>query len=709
MKAVLLTFALFLIQCSSLRNQFSQNPPHRETASNKMVLDKSGYLYDPKDTSCDGYPRVMVETMPGTCLGLVLPRDRALDAESQKGFVKPRTIVQISRSSQFLVVDMGGWAPKNGRLFLLKPSAKGPYEIKLLKQGLDLPHGLALGPDGFYYLGEKTQISKFHFNNGQVTDWKLVIGNLVRKEGYMHPLSQFVFDPRNGDLYINSGSPSDHCVVQGAGQYKSCPEEFAQGNGAIYRIPWEHLKNIPSGGLRYYEVAATGLRNSMAMAISGAGYLIQGENSRDFPEAEEPYEELNVIDLDRGRGFHYGWPYCYNAHATSPEWLFPENKNLPIHKQFKKPVDCSQKNPASPGDYQAPWTLMPPHVAPLHAAYYQGKLFEDLFGGKLLMTWHGYQASGHRLVAYNVDEKGLPLLKAADTSAVYAFSQSRGCPKKKAFQPHGGMDRFAPYTEVISQWNEVKNVRPKGAPVAFTEAEDGSLWIVEDRENRTILRLSRSAGARYQEPCDKNAANEPDPQVALLAWRAAIRADVNLDQGYRRIQSELIQKYCTGCHGNLQVTDIASDRFSNLDFLIKHEWIVPRNLERSKLYGAIARVEGYTPMPPLDKPQFFGTPEGEKLNQLVSQWLKTLPTDVDQTYTRVTISEKRNIRLQPGTKEKTCGQLVVGDVVSIDPRPSTVVSKDGYKWNKVYLVPGHSRLFKDACPGVEEGVYYIAR
>jgi len=706
MRFWLLAFVFTLIQCSSTQHKSSSL---RETASSKMILDKSGYAYDPNDKSCDGYPRVQVETMPGTCLGMVLPRDRALDAASQKGFIKPRTIVQIPNTSQFLVVDMGGWAPKNGRLFLLQPSSKGPYEIKLLKFGLENPHGLALGPDGYFYVGEKNQISKFHFTNGQVTDWQLVIGNLARKEGYMHPLSQFVFDPRNGDLYINSGSPSDHCVVQGTGNYKTCPEEQAQGNGAIYRIPAAKLKNIPPGGVKFYEVAAMGLRNSIAMAISQGSYLVQGENSRDFPEAEEPYEEMNVIELDNGRGYHYGWPYCYDFHATSPEWLFPENKNLQITKQFTKPVDCQQRNPKEAGEYQAPWALMPPHVAPLHAAYYNGKLFENQFGGKLLMTWHGYQASGHRLVAYSVDAKGLPITKPADARSTYDFNQKAGCPTKKLFQPHGGMDRHASYTEIISKWNEVKNIRPKGSPVAFTEAQDGSLWIVEDRENRTILRLAKTETANYQESCDKSSINVPDPQVTLLAWRSAIRANPILEEGYRQVNSELIQKYCVGCHGNLQSIDIAEDRFSTLDFLVKNEWIHPKNLASSKLYGAITRSEGLTPMPPLDKPQFYGTPEGERLNKIVTQWINALPADVEQSYARFTISEKRNVRQQPSISAKACGQLLVGDVVSMDPRPSSIVTSDGYKWSRVYLVPGHSRIFKGVCPNAEDGVYYIAK
>ncbi|UYL10154.1 L-sorbosone dehydrogenase [Bdellovibrio sp. SKB1291214] len=705
MRVLFLAVVVTLVQCTSVKNNDSAT---RSAASTKMILDKSGYLYDPTDRSCDGFPRLMVETMPGTCLGMVLPRDRALDPATQKGFIKPRTILQLPGAFQFLVVDMGGWSPKNGRLFLLKAGASGTYELSLIKAGLDNPHGLRMGPDGFIYIGEKNQISKFHFVNGKIADWRLVFGNMPRKEGYMHPLSQFTFDPRNGDLYINSGSPSDHCIVEGTGEYKYCSEDQAQGNGAIYRIPAQKLKNMGPEGVEVFEYAAAGLRNSMAMVVSSAGYLVQGENSRDFPELEEPYEEMNVIDLNDGRIAHFGWPYCYDFHATSPEWEFPENKNLPIHKQFRKPVDCSVKEGRRMGEYQAPYILMPPHVAPLHMDYYRGSMFSDILGGKLLVTWHGYQPSGQRLVAYNVDEKGLPVLDSSAANARYQFNQPGTCPVSKPFQPRGGMDRHATYTEVISKWNEVKGIRPKGAPVGFTEASDGSIWIVEDRENRTIVRLARTQNANYREACDRSAASF-DPQVQMLAWRSAVKSNPELDKGYQVIQSQLIQKYCTGCHGNLQVDDIAKDRFSNLDFLVKNGWIVPQDLEHSKAYGAIARLEGYTPMPPLDKPQFFGTPEGQQLNLLLSKWLNALPKDIDLSYAKYTAKDKRNIRLQPTTTAKACGQLNPGDIVYVDPRLSKVVSQDGYKWSRVYMVPAHSRLFKGACPAPEDGVYYIAQ
>ena len=219
LKIVLICVSVLLIQCQSTLVRNNGRFSLRTVANSKMVLDSSGYLYDPMDRSCDGYPRLSVQTMPGTCLGMVLPRDRANDPATDRSFIKPRTILQIPNTPNFLVVDMGGWQPNNGRLFLLTPENSGQYTLKLLKFGLNNPHGLALGPDGAFYVGEKTQVSRFRLQQNQITHWQLVIGDFARKEGYMHPLSQFVFDPRNGDLFINAGSASDHCFASGAGAY----------------------------------------------------------------------------------------------------------------------------------------------------------------------------------------------------------------------------------------------------------------------------------------------------------------------------------------------------------------------------------------------------------------------------------------------------------------------------------------------------------
>src|SRR6185312_5138833 len=122
-----------------------------------------------------------------------------------------------------------------------------------------------------------------------------------------------------------------------------------------------------------------------------------------------------------------------------------------------------------------------PHAAPLQMQYYTGDSMKDLLGGKLLVGWHGYQPTGHRIVAYNVDNVGRPLLKKPDADAYFYMDQKGGCPQKHAFSPRGGLDRYAPYTEVISGWDQQKGVRPRGNPTGFIVARDGSLMIVEDK------------------------------------------------------------------------------------------------------------------------------------------------------------------------------------------------------------------------------------
>jgi glucose/arabinose dehydrogenase len=707
---LLVALSLTLIQCQSSSHQ---NDAIRGLASSRLTLDKGGYAYDPNDRSCDGFPRLMVETMPGTCLGLVIGRDRANDAAADKSFIKPRTIVQIPGSREFMVADMGGWNPGNGRLFLLKPGASGNYELKLLKFPLNSPHGLQLGPDGFFYLGEKDKISRFHYQAGAaqpLTDWQLVIGGLKSFEGHMHPLAQFAFDPRSMDLFINSGAPSDHCTVEGQGDYKTCTDDQARGMGAILRIPGNRLQNVPKGGISFYEIAASGLRNSIAMAVHPSGTLVQGENSRDFPELDEPYEEINVVELEH-RGFHYGWPYCYDFHATSPEWLFKDVKtakaaNADFLKQFKKPVDCELKNPQVPGEYQAPWALMPPHVAPLQMTYYTGPMFQDLFGGQLLVGWHGYQPTGSRIVAYPVDDRGRPRTETLTDQATYKMDRTAACPVVRKFQPNNGVDRIAPYREVISGWGEVKGQRPKGAPVGFTVADDGSIWIVEDRDVRSVVRLAKTSSANFRDNCEQTQAQAVDPNVNLLVWRNIVSSNESIRQGYEGVRDNLIQKNCLGCHGNMIADDIGKDAYSQLDFIGKNGWFNPGRSAESKIYGAISHGESYTPMPPQDKPQFYGTAAGTELIKSVGKWIDSLPTDSDSRVARTITTSARNIRNTPnGT---VCGQFQANDAVYVDPRPAMLQTASGFVWARVYMLPKHIRLAPGKCAQPIDGSFWVA-
>ena len=181
-------------------------------------------------------------------------------------------------------------------------------------------------------------------------------------------------------------------------------------------------------------------------------------------------------------------------------------------------------------------------------------MMQDLFGGKLLMSWHGYQPGGHRLVAYDVDSNGRPITRAADKKAVFMNDRVGGCPTEKAFSPRGGLDQYAPYTEVISGWYEKKGLRPRGAPVGFTVANDGSIWISEDK-NRTIVRLARTTAGPIDDGCGgggKAPVETNDPRIELLAWRNAVLSKPASLAGYENLQSKVIQKYCASCHGSFK-------------------------------------------------------------------------------------------------------------------------------------------------------------
>lgn len=663
-------------------------------------LDSSNYYYDPTDTSCDGYPRLKVETAAGTCLGLVLPKERAIDPVAKRAFSMPRTLAQIPGTQDYLVTDMGSWHPGRGALFLLSRGVSGLYGLTLLKQGLDYPHAVKIGPDGKFWIGELKQISRFKMKDGAIVNWEIVVSGLAATKDVSHPLSQFTFDPRNNDLYINSGSPSDHCFVKGAVDEKVCPETVGNDFASILKIPWSAIVRPPVGGETHWQAIAHGLRNSMAMVIHPSGLLVQGENGRDFSDVDEPFEEMNVIDLNSpdlgtaaNKGFNYGWPYCYDFAATSPEW----EKNTV--------VDCGLQTATRPGDYQKPFILIPPHAAPLAAGYYHGKMFPQ-FEGKLLMTWHGYRPTGHRLVSYDVDSSGRPIIGKNLHQASYIFDRGDdACAVKKPMEPRGGLTRFAPYNELISRWNERKGWRPSGTPASFTVADDGSIWMVEDK-NQTIVRLAKTAGGFVREACDPNA----DDRIELLAWRRAVTESPKLMADFTDLNTKMITKYCASCHDGGVEKSLATDALSGLDFVIKNRWFTPGKPEKSKALQAISH-EGTTPgMPQAGSAQFFGTAEGDDILKIVKAWAGDLPADVDSRYAKTVLKTSRKIRLTPSAAAQVCGTVLAGVTAYIDPRPSTFVRADGWVWARLYVTPDNKALaaIPSPCTWPIDGIFYVA-
>ncbi|MFO1350911.1 MAG: PQQ-dependent sugar dehydrogenase [Gammaproteobacteria bacterium] len=391
---------------------------------------KTDHFY-PTAGDCAGLPRVQLKTPPGFCVGL-----------ATSGLKFPRGLAVLADGT-VLVAEMAGWVENKGRLLALKPQG-GAFAREVLAEGLDRPHGVAIGPDGHVYIGVVGGVKRFALGaDGAVPGAKPVLEDVIGGDSGVeplpgkgrHPLTQLVFGAP-GQLFVSVGSASDHCENdkdEPPAPDKPCVEASGDAPFGVIR----EYRLDAQGKVTGWRMYARGLRNSMALAFHGeSGQLWQGENSRDaiqraMPELKDdeelPHDELNRIEADGD----YGWPYCYDDALASPEY--------PHH-------DC--------GATRKPHLLLPAHAAPLGMAFYRGQAFPEALRNSLIVGYHGYRRYGHRLVAF---------------------------PLNAAHAPE------EPARELIGGWGKQAE-QPLGAPVGVAVDRDGAIWITEDR-NGTLLRL----------------------------------------------------------------------------------------------------------------------------------------------------------------------------------------------------------------------------
>ncbi len=384
---------------------------------------KVGYVVS--DQRCAGLPRLALRVADGFCVGLAA---RKLGA--------PRGVLPLE-DGRVLVTDMGRWDLPTGRLLLLEAKGTG-YAARTLLKGLDRPHGLQLGPDGKVYLAQADSILRLDLKTHPASTVAVLTG--LPSTG-RHPIKNFAFGP-DGALYLSRGAPTDHCEegarIEQADAHTQCVQaEGADAQAAIWRY---------SGpGLAQVSIFARGLRNSTALAFDPrSGKLWQGENSRDeLPGAQgyladAPHDELNLVVP----GAHFGWPYCHDRHTPDPT--------------FGK-VDCTH--------YQAPQRLLPPHSAPLGLTFYDAPQAPPAWRRTLLLTLHGYQTEGHRIVGFRLDDDGLPI---------------------------------GDFVALIDDWGARPGRQPLGAPVDIKVDAMGRIWVTEDR-NGTLLVIQPEPRASAQE------------------------------------------------------------------------------------------------------------------------------------------------------------------------------------------------------------------
>lgn len=414
--------------------------------------------YVPSGT-CDGWPRAPIGMARGFCAGIVVTPPADFDLRTIR---QPRVLLPLHGTADFLISDVGRWNGPGGKVFRVHAERGKPAVITPVLTGLYMPHAMSYGPDGKVYVNEQGRIFRF---DPLAADPQATIETVIADAPDMrirynfHPLSTFIFDS-NKDILLSVGAPSDQCQKK-----DGTPDGTtfcAQAEGDYKAAGIRRYKYLGGGKWSAdFAMMAQGLRNSVAMARHKSGTLLEADNGMDFPPADTPFEKLNVLH----QGAHYGWPYCYDMTGTNPVWA-------PL-----RVMDCAS------AAYTKPVRLLPPHSAPLGMLYYEGAMFPEL-RGKLLISLHGYRVAGARLVAFTVDRRGIPLLTPNAHYDAYAG-------------PEGDQTVSLPYPGPASEpllltpgWNNVKGSHPMGAPLGLAVADDGAIWVAEDR-NATILRIAR--------------------------------------------------------------------------------------------------------------------------------------------------------------------------------------------------------------------------
>lgn len=436
-----------------------------------------------------------------------------LVASSEDGLLRPRRILSLG-NLEFIITDMKGWAPNAGKVWHFDAHKK---KLTPIFEKVDHAHGLGLGPDGLVYVGTRKTI--FRFDPKSPSTSKEVVINDLPTEGN-HPMTHFVFD-NSGNLVVNVGAPSDQCLDSKDRPQYPCPESEGTNPEASLRL----YKRSENGSYSFDRVIAKGLRNSMALAIEPiSGELFQGENGMDFKELETPLEEINLIK----EGKHYGWPYCYEDGKLNPKY-----KRTLFNRRVPK-INCSI--------YSAPVAHLPPHSAPLDMMFYEGKMFPEL-NGKLVVSLHGYRETGQRIVTLDLNENFVP--------------------------------KESTYFELVTGWNQESGLTPKGAPVGMTVDEEGSIFLVEDK-NKTIMILTKGDASIGGEQTD----------VVQVKLSAQQKGD------FDTIQQEVFQESCVACHGQFE-----GESETLVNDLIKSKYILPGNGKESLLVQRIVGAEMGPRMP----------------------------------------------------------------------------------------------------------------
>ena len=352
------------------------------------------------------------------------------------GLQAPRGLAAVSNDRVF--VTEFSWTKGGGRLSRLDRSGSGQWKRTTMFAKLDRPFGITVGPDEKIYVGEAGTVFRFDPSADAPTREDVIGGSStvarIPSKG-LHPLTQVIF-LNDRSLLAGLGSDTNNCE-KSKGR-PTCPSTVGRNSVAVVR---RYAMSWPAGKPGSWTIAARGLRNSMGLAQHSSGTVLQVENGRDditkadptLSDDALPHDEMNEIDL--GAPADHGWPHCYDNQVPSPEF---------------RGFACRRT--------KAPLRLLPAHSAPLGMSYWTGASAPAAFAGSLVVSYHGYRDTGHRLVSFPVDSRGRP---------------------------------SGPAAMLIDDWGEKDLASGEsqnfGGPVGVLPMADGSLFVADDRNNVVVM------------------------------------------------------------------------------------------------------------------------------------------------------------------------------------------------------------------------------
>lgn len=555
--ALFVSFLFF--GCQSLPKQ-----AETKKSPNKVSYGKDSFRSNASTSTykiigtCNGLPRINVKTAPGFCLGLV---------DNGIGLIKPRYALQLD-ATHILLTDMGGWKPQNGQIYLLTFENKKWVRKSIINSTnlteekkciLNQTHQLVRNSLNEIFVTSSdcvATINPFEVNPNHAIQIKI---SQLPNTG-LHPLKAIGFDP-SANIYMNVGSITDNCELETS---EVCHELTDNGGRGVIR---KYLRNSDGSYDSQFSIFARGQRNSMALTWNEkTNSLWTAENARDYIERkdsqlngqEKPSDEMNIVQENA----ELDWPYCYDDSKVSPE--FPK-------------ADCQK--------FQKPHLLFPAHSAPLSYLLYTGSLFPSWYKNRLLVSFHGYAAYGHRIVTYkrndNLEPVGAPL------SVVYG-------------------------------WEAAANGQLVGSPVGITQGLDGSVFIVEDTSQK-VLQLYYNAKEGNGSPVAElilGTAKVDQTKLAQDFQKAEDKRKIAFTEKLRKpavplftqIQNKIIDQNCTLCHGGLSYPGVQLLKYDDIGNYKKlKDQLLPR-----------LKGDGAPQMPPGGLP----ADQQHELFDLVNQWVQ---------------------------------------------------------------------------------------